>query len=59
MNCHDSNAIGHENGSLETPKMDVGEDKLNLGGGCGGVTTYARYVSPTRESPSCSKLDVG
>lgn len=57
LDCHDGTGHGHENGSSDTPKKDIGEDKLNLGAGCGGVTANARSVSPTRESPSYSKLD--
>ncbi|TKY52629.1 TIME FOR COFFEE protein [Spatholobus suberectus] len=53
VDCHD----GHENGPSEAPKEDNGEDKMNSGAGCGDASADRRSVSPTRESPSWSKLD--
>ncbi|XP_027364226.1 protein TIME FOR COFFEE-like isoform X2 [Abrus precatorius] len=56
VDCHDGGAIGHENESLGVLKADVGEEKVNSGGGF-GASADERSVSSTRESPSFSKLN--
>ncbi|KAG4402208.1 hypothetical protein GLYMA_02G146900v4 [Glycine max] len=43
--------------SLEAPKEDIGEDRMNSSAGFGDASADGRSVSPTKESPSCSKLD--
>ncbi|XP_020238669.1 protein TIME FOR COFFEE [Cajanus cajan] len=48
---------GHENGPSEAPKENFGEDKMISGAGFGDASADGRSVSPTRESPSCCKLD--
>ncbi|RZB57156.1 hypothetical protein D0Y65_046008, partial [Glycine soja] len=43
--------------SLEAPKEDIGEDRMNSSAGFGDASADGRSVSPTKESPSCSMLD--
>ncbi|KAG5052624.1 hypothetical protein JHK87_004822 [Glycine soja] len=39
----------------EAPKEDIGEDRMNSSAGFGDASADGRSVSPTKESPSCSK----
>jgi len=43
--------------SLEAPKEDIGEDRMNSSAGFGDASADGRSVSPTKESPSCSKFN--
>ncbi|KAK7345894.1 hypothetical protein VNO77_16509 [Canavalia gladiata] len=56
VDCHDGGVTGHENGSSDALKKDIGEENMNSGAGFGDDSADGRSLSPTRESSSFSKL---